>query len=466
MSYFNHAFEKTFLATKATQEESGTIGSANGKAAVTGGILTSKDVPVWMLKSTSAKEGYQLGTGVTGVFDKNNKSIASADALENGEPFYIASAAIMQQDKIGPFHGGYQEASKSKKINPRFVHKAWKVIANEAVAPKLAIGAEYDSDGNLVQCGHDFYCGEHYNLRVDIKGESALRFTNHNIYRTFQAYGGCCSGDSVSTIDKGVIYKQWASMICEDNYTKDFVRAYIIADGETYSYSKEDAALVGANEAKLYSVDDEINTLPDTNTSIYIVMLGAYEDTKFGNCSFQPSDYYGLAPIRLYAEEVDLEGDPCGFNGICTTNISLGVQANGLGEQKLRAILRSESYLQNHMANDARIREITGGDALLSCVDRSALYDSVFIQHSIPRYNNPTSTFDADQYLIEIVFNHKEATETDNRGIKVLETLLLPAFYNYSSIDCESTTEGTTTTYSFEDLSTVTSDTFEFPVKE
>ena len=35
-------------------------------------------------------------------------------------------------------------------------------------------------------------------------------------------------------------------------------------------------------------------------------------------------------------------------------------------------------------------------------VDRTASYDRLFILHSIPRYNNPSGTFDNDQYLLEI----------------------------------------------------------------
>jgi hypothetical protein len=31
------------------------------------------------------------------------------------------------------------------------------------------------------------------------------------------------------------------------------------------------------------------------------------------------------------------------------------------------------------------------------------LYTRYFIQHNVPRFNNPTSTFDNDQYLLEVI---------------------------------------------------------------
>jgi len=36
-------------------------------------------------------------------------------------------------------------------------------------------------------------------------------------------------------------------------------------------------------------------------------------------------------------------------------------------------------------------------------VDRAKLYDRTMILHSVPRFNNPSGTFDNDQYLVEIV---------------------------------------------------------------
>ena len=134
-----------------------------------------------------------------------------------------------------------------------------------------------------------------------------------------------------------------------------------------------------------------------------MILMGAYVSTEFGDCTFQVSDYYAVEPIQIFASEVDLNGDPCTFGGMCVVESCPGVQANGTGEEKVREVILSESYLQNFMSSDLRIREITQGTAVLDVLSRTALYASFYILHSVPRFNNPSGTFDNDQYLLEII---------------------------------------------------------------
>ena len=76
----------------------------------------------------------------------------------------------------------------------------------------------------------------------------------------------------------------------------------------------------------------------------------------------------------------------------------------GTGEKVLRDLILSEGYQQNHFSTnrDLRVREITQGYDVSSAVDRGGLYDCYYIQHTVPRYNNPSGTFDNDQYLLKI----------------------------------------------------------------
>jgi hypothetical protein len=134
-----------------------------------------------------------------------------------------------------------------------------------------------------------------------------------------------------------------------------------------------------------------------------LILYGAYVDTKFGNCTFQVSDFYEKEPVRLYASEVDLNGDPCAFTGICVVDECLGTQAMGLGESAVRDLILSESYRQNFFHSDFRIREITQGYDILNSINRNALYTRYYLLHSVPRHNNPTGTFDNDQYLLEVI---------------------------------------------------------------
>jgi hypothetical protein len=82
----------------------------------------------------------------------------------------------------------------------------------------------------------------------------------------------------------------------------------------------------------------------------------------------------------------------------------------GFGEQVLRDLILSESYLQNYFHTDIRIREITQGNDILNAVNRNALYTRYFILHSVPRFNNPTGVFDNDRYLLEIITSRQNAS--------------------------------------------------------
>ena len=401
MSYFNHAFRKTFVATKATQDESGGFdptGVAGENAGVSDGILTSIDVHVSNLKSTAAAEGMLLGPGVVGFFDsKTNLSILLSTNTDCC-PFYIAAASLKKNDKQGPFHGGYQESHKSKVINPKYLRKAWAVEANVASRAVLELGGTPD---NGLACNKEFLCEETYYLRLEVKGTAALRFANHNLYRTLGAYTGCCSDPTApSAVDPAIVYVEWATQIAEDPYLKDFIRPLVVVDGDSYGY---DATVIA--EEGLNAGNDFAAALAAGATTAGLILLGAYVDTQFEDCTFQTSDYYGKEPVQLFASEVDLNGDPCAFQGLCVTTICEGVQANGLGESVLRDVIMSESYLQNFLHSDLRIREITQGTSTYDIIDRTALYGRFYILHSVPRFNNPTGVFDNDQYLLDIIGN-------------------------------------------------------------
>ena len=456
MSYFNHAFCKTFVATKESQtaQNAGTPGAGN-QAGVENGILTSTGLGTWDLKKGVADDGFNLGPGVVGFFDaKTNLSI---DLAANTDccPFYIAAASLKANDKQGPFHGGYQESHKSKVINPKYLRKAWKVDSNAASQAVLEIG---QTDSTNADCAKDFICEETYYLRVEVKGTAALRFANHNLYQNLSAYTGCCDDPAAPTaVDPSVVYLQWAQQIAGlpvtvpagpgynpasdagNPYLKDFIRPFVIVDDIAYAQDAEVAAEVGLPTTQIW------DNIPAGGTSAGLVLIGAYVDTQFEDCTFQASDYYGKEAIQLFASEVDLAGDPCAFEGVCVTTTCPGVQANGLGESVLRDVIKSESYLQNFMHSDLRIREITQGTSTLNIIDRTALYGRFFMLHSVPRYNNPTGVFDNDQYLLDIVGTN--ATNT------TLETAV-QALIDNCNINCEGVEDLSVTSPCTFDIST------------
>jgi hypothetical protein len=395
MSYFNHAFRKVFVAT-------------NGISTITG----------------------QLGTSPATNLPAGEITFINPDTFVAGPvpdatccTTILASGSLMQNDKIGPFAGGYLESNKSKTINSKYVNKVYYSPANDAQRYITHVGttpwtvANPPVSSNPGETGGDccktFLCGETYYLRLDVKGSPAMRLLNHNSYLTLEAYTGCCpdSPDDpaiapIST-DPVLVYILWANQILNSPLMNPFVYPVVIDDSLDAWYPPGTPAAQVALLGGVGTWDNYVSPAVPSFDGLCggLVLNGAYFETKFQNCTFQVSDFYEVEPLRIYASEVDLNGAPCEFEALCVGVECYGRQVNGIGETIVRDVILSESYRQNHFATDFRIREITQGYDLLNAagVSRNGLYDRIYLQHSVPRFYNPTGTFDNDQYLLEII---------------------------------------------------------------
>ena len=460
MAYFNHAFQKTFVGTNGFTDLNG------GKLGTPGNIL----------------EG-----GYFAFVNPKDWSVQAVDSAPNNCcPLILAAGSIYDNDKIGPFHGGYKESNKSKVINPKYISKFYRVdpclpqnevvhLGNTAYTDDVALSLSISDNGANLQdgvysdvelcgagsapayanitvvdgevtfvelvnggtgfttgdlvspctnlpgtgatqpefevtagvganCCKKFYCGETYTLRVDVKGSPALRLLNHNSYIIASAYGGCCPDGAIAPveIDSTLIFIQWATAIKRYPVISPFLLPIVIDQTGTPWYAPgTDAAFLAAEGVDTW--DHYVSPGYIEDACAGLVLVGAYVDTKFGNCTFQISDFYEVEPVRIYASEVDLNGDPCAFDGVCVITECQGRQAMGLGESVARDVILSESYRQNFFHSDFRIREITQGYSVFNYINRNSLYTRYYILHNVPRFNNPTSTFDNDQYLLEVI---------------------------------------------------------------
>jgi hypothetical protein len=283
-----------------------------------------------------------------------------------------------------------------------------------------------------INCCKEFLCGETYSLRIDIKGSPALRYLNHNAYYIAEAYTGCCPDGSIApvAVDSTEVFIKWADAILRYPVVNPFLQIVIQDEAGVLWYapgtSASDLATVGGD-----TWDNYVSTVHVDGACAGMIFNGAYVDTKFGDCTFQLTDFYEKEPVKLYASEVDFNGDPCTFDGICVVHECLGTQANGLGETIVRDLTLSEAYRQNFLHSDLRIREITQGNQIIASINRNALYYQSCLQHSVPRFNNPSSTFDNDQYLLQVVatqsyglgaFNEATDEWLDKCGVCEIET--------------------------------------------
>lgn len=443
MAYFNHAFCKVFWA--------GGTGYTN-----TPGQNSVDLYPTY-------------GPGAVTFADQSAAGWPSVSvAPAGGEPLTLLATSLYQNDKIGPFHGGYQETTKSKMINPKYISRFYRVDSNPGATHIIGVGATPNLDlaGADAACCPEFFCNETYKLRFDLKGSPTLRFLNHNAYHISAGYTGCCDGPVPTLVDPADVMIAWTNDVvndpimggvykddqrlvnvgvvvtCDDGTTWDLylpdnaeagiAGVYFEADGTTLTaeaaaFQADVEAASGVVFATVGPISSYVSVFDPENPNCCagLVMQAAFVETKFGDCTFQACDHFEIEPLLIQASMLDETGDPCVFEQLCISDgitpsgsgsqtvypaIQFGLQPMGTGEQILRDLILSERYQQNHFASgDFRIREITQGYDVTNAVNRNALYTCYYILHTVPRFNNPSGTFDNDQYLLKIPMDAVDA---------------------------------------------------------
>jgi len=442
-----------------------------------------------MLTGSGTTASQLTTVGNYGLYDASTFANLQTPANTYKGNFIIAASSLTPaNDKIGPFHGGYAESTKSKTINPKyisaFVRVAPKTATNSVVAVGLTAGL---NNVPYAACSNKTYkCDETYYLRVDIKGSPAMRFLNRNAYYVADYYTGCCATGQTS-VDPGAVMVGWAKSLAEDPHIGLFINpvvyastntgasytayvnptsanigkvievkitnggsgyssaptvaiaapasgvqatatatitggvvtgvtitvsgsGYVLSDAAGITFSGGAGSGAAAYAVKAISWNSFVeDTTPDASNKAGLVINGAYVDTKFGDCSFQPTDHFDKEPIKLIASEVDQAGDVCAFSGTCVTELQVAKQGEGFGETVLRDLILSERYAQNHFNDDPRIREILNGNSVFT-INRNSTYYRYLVVHNVPRFNNPSSMFDNDQYVCEIITSSISAT--------------------------------------------------------
>ena len=390
MGYFNHAFQQSYAPATFAVESSGTNSAA--LPALEGAFLNAQTYNV----VTDAA----LTAGTTNVIFAMGSPLGSASG--------VAGAA---NDILGGnrFHGGYAESWKSKMINPNYVRFIGKQPVVAAVTAEVVIVADDTC----------FPCSTDVSVRIDLKGAPALRALNRNAYKILGGDGYCCPvGAGQTHKDPAKVLADMAIQLLADPILSQLIDVKVEYDQSTGSYTTiTDSATAAGNTRyakqqaaivllEAYAADTTVipgnlgrMTITDTSSS-----------TVFGNCSFDTRDYYQEEPLQILASEVDEDGDPCtgACLGITTTT---GKDSETKGELVLRDVMLMQRYMQ-HPTNQGnldstRIREIElvgPADGGLN-ITRSASYTCYYILHTVPRFNNPTGTFDNDQYLIKVYTN-------------------------------------------------------------
>ncbi len=267
----------------------------------------------------------------------------------------------------------------------------------------LTLSAATTVDAPAVPVGTDYTVGDIVSIAPSAGGEVAL------VEVTAIGVGGTIDG--VSLISGGYGHSVAPSFAVTNVVVANSAAAggaidvlSVTAGTGTFAISSILNPVTGGFVASTDPVADAV--------SATVTFQGAYVDTQFGNCSFDTRDHYEKEPVQIIASLLDETGNPCNDCGTVVT--TPGTMAQTSGETVLRHILLTENYMQNPYnqgnADSARIREIEGIDEVVGGVDRTVLYKALYIQHSVPRFNNPTGVFDNDQYVYVIYVKASDAT--------------------------------------------------------
>jgi hypothetical protein len=224
------------------------------------------------------------------------------------------------------------------------------------------------------------------------------------------AYTGCCPEDSISpvAVDSTLVMINWANQIITSPYLMDFIRPIVFDEtGKPWFATAAEAVTAGWLATDIWT--NYVSTGHIAGALAGMRIIGAYVDTRFGTCTFQASDYYSRETVRIQDIMLsDENGAPCTFNGLCSVQECCGFGGQGFGDTYVRELILAESYLQNKFSTDLRIREITQGSDIFNALppvngaNQPLFYDKYVIQHIVPRYNNPSSVSDNDQYNLVI----------------------------------------------------------------
>jgi hypothetical protein len=414
MSYFNHAFKKSFLckawigATTADRNKFTT--NLSGAAAA---FANSGDFGMFSWKDfvTAASNNVYANQVLCASTSSGPEPDNEIIDLTTNQGFYFAQKSFRATDSIGsnPGHGGYSESIKSKMILPKYINKMYEAQCVTALANQIKIDTQAGADDK--SCFKCAQTGTNNFVRIDVKGSPALRFLNHNAYMVFDT-GNSCSSCEANGVYLNPIYamQQFALGIIDDPIISKFVSVtnliYNIGAGAVTVAAADiatDATLNGATAAGAATWT--------ASFAASINLAGAYVDTEFGTCSFDTRD--NNPNVAAFGEPVEIEwsfqnedGDQCwcasGDGTIATSTVQAAKRGNGSPYTVLKDLIQTDGYLQNPYnqgnKDSARIREIEGSDQIYAAMDMTDTYKSYNLIHSVPRFNNPTGVFDNDQY--------------------------------------------------------------------
>lgn len=170
---------------------------------------------------------------------------------------------------------------------------------------------------------------------------------------------------------------------CKDDYTitqwsTDCLDEGCLTSNVSFTYDMLPAFENSAWE--VYSTPPSENE----NRRCGIRVNAGYVDPRFGDCSFNPGDYYNVEPVKMEISLLQEDGDRCDVANWPTVSQSqIGQISRQSGEFVVRElIMKTEAYLKHidQFSLEPRMREAFDQN-LLTMVDRKAFYDLYYVEY-------------------------------------------------------------------------------------
>jgi len=474
MAYFNNAFFKTFVASSGevtgnvstaalTAGKLGLVVDSNWKTiAVPGGTVPANSLAYLVQGSFYTKDtignnpghgGYQESVKSKGINPKYISRVWEVEALAavqatatlslGAECTPCGTTQFMRMDVKGSpalrflNHNAYAIGDSAniccvddqEYLDPALVlaTMANMTLANPLIKPFVA---EADLNGvatsTILAAGTGYAVASDLTTTVAPAGGSGVLINILTVdgageiltYSIANVGTGYAAGDVITVVQSGGA----AGTITIDTVSEGgLIVSVTDAAGQVVQSVYTVAQAMGTAASGNYVASLTPNAAAAT-VSATITWVGAYVDTKFGNCSFDTRDHFNAEPVEIIATVLDETGNPCNDCGTATR--TPGSMEQTQGEEVIRALILSERYRQSPYnqgnADSARIREIEMSDELVGAVDRNATYKAYYVQHVVPRFNNPSSTFDNDQYVYQIFVK-----DTDTAAKTAVDAIVL-----------------------------------------
>lgn len=265
--YFSNYFHKAFINLAGAIRQTGTT------ADLTPGQIGFADAKTWDIIP-----------------------VASADVADH--PLVVLTqGSLYQTDKIGKFHGGYQESVKSRPINGRLINKFTKFVPRDEKPHAVQIGYNGSVDCRCPEFEKD----TSYYIQVEVKGSPVLRAYTRNLYRTFQVYTGCPSSECpdltcTSSADPRKVFESFAALINEDPEVRQFLKEVkVVTEGITTVDGVNVYTYRGSvcDEGNIRAISEVLGENPDAKLVERSGNVSTYE-VKVVDDDTPPDDITGL----------------------------------------------------------------------------------------------------------------------------------------------------------------------------